>query len=110
MLASRAPDGSRRRFDYGFALTPLEKTLQDRRRVLRLQDRCYAGGYLGTSDPERICHEADRAFFWDVVHPTALRHCGIAYFVERAMADAGVLQRAPSAEEHRAYCEATASR
>lgn len=94
----------------GAVSAPHEKTLHDGRRALRIQEQCYAGGYLGTSDPERICHEADHAFFWDVVHPTTLTHCWIAYFVERAMADAGLLQRAPSAEEHRAYCEATASR
>jgi phospholipase/lecithinase/hemolysin len=104
MLAGRAPDGSRGRFDYGFALAPLERTLRDGRRMLRVQERCYSGGYLGTSDPERICPEADRAFFWDAVHPAELTHCWIAWFVEQELFDAGLLDRASSAEEHRAYC------
>ena len=60
-------NGSRARFDYGFALAPLEKTLQDGRRTMRVQERCYSGGYLGTSDPELVCSEADRAFFREVL-------------------------------------------
>lgn len=104
MLAGRPPDGSRGRFDYGFELAPLEKTVRDGRRTLRIQDRCYSGGYLGTRDPERVCLGAKHAFFWDTVHPTTLTHCWIAYFVERALIDAGLLERAASAEEHRAYC------
>ena len=104
MLDGRAPDGSRARFDYGFALAPLEKTIRDGRRMLHVQERCYSGGYLGTSDPERVCPEADHAFFWDAVHPAELTHCWIAYFVERELVEAGLLERAASAEEHRDYC------
>ena len=104
MLAGRPPDGSRGRFDYGFVLPPLEKTIRYGRRAAHIQERCYSGGYLGTSDPELICPEADRAFFWDAVHPAELTHCWIAYFVERELVEAGLLDRAASAEEHRSYC------
>ena len=102
---ARALDGSRRRFDYGFDLAPLQKTLRHYRSVLTLQDRCYSAGYLGSSDPATVCAEADRAFFWDSVHPTSRTHCWIAYFVARALHREGLLERIPTPEEHRAYCE-----
>jgi len=105
MLAGRALDGSRRRFDYGFSLAPLQKTLRHYRSVLTLQDRCYSAGYLGSGDPATVCAEADRAFFWDSVHPTSHTHCWIAYFVARAMHREGMLERIPTPEEHGAYCE-----
>jgi hypothetical protein len=110
MLAGRAPDGSRRRFDYGFDLPPLERTLRARRQVLTLQDRCYTGGYLGSSDPGKVCPQVARAFFWDSVHPTSRTHCWITYFVARALAREGLLERIPSPEEHRGYCDAQGDR
>jgi phospholipase/lecithinase/hemolysin len=105
MLAGRAPDGSGRRFDYGFALSAREQALRHGRRVLAVQDRCYTGGYLGTSDPGRTCAEAGHAFFWDSVHPTTRTHCWIAWFVARALAREGLLAGVPGPEAYRAYCD-----
>ena len=93
LLAGRLPDGARRRFDYGFALAAHQPTLRDGRAALSVQDRCYSAGLLGTSDPEKVCADADRAFFWDSVHPTSYTHCRIAYFVARAMAHQGWVER-----------------
>lgn len=109
MLGGRAPDGSRRPFDDGFTLAAHEQILRDGRRSLALQDRCYTGGYLGSADPARTCPAPDRAFFWDSVHPTSRAHCWIAWFVARAMAREGLVADVPSAEEHRAYCDAAAA-
>jgi phospholipase/lecithinase/hemolysin len=103
MLAGRAPDGSGRPFDYGFALRDREQVLRDGGHAERLQDRCYAGGYLGTRDPARVCPASRRAMFWDVVHPTSYTHCWIAFFVQWELARAGLVA-APDPEAHRAYC------
>jgi len=112
LLESLPPEGSRPRFDYGFALRPLARELRAGGRSLRLQDRCFDGGYLGTADPTKVCPESKRAIFWDVVHPTSYTHCWMSFFLQRDLAKAGLLAEAPSAEEHRAYCqrEATTSR
>ena len=104
MLTGQAPDGSRKRFDYGFAVDGMEDELRDGRRRVRQQKRCYSGGYLGTSDPAKVCAQARNAFFWDIVHPTSYTHCWVAFFVQRELARAGLLSAEPSAEEHRAYC------
>ncbi len=109
--AGRLPSGDERspraqRFTYGFDLTSLRNTeLRDRRGVIAIQDRCYRGGYLGTSDPQDVCTEEPRAFFWDMVHPTSFTHCWLAFFVERQLAQDGLIAQAPDAEAHRAYCE-----
>lgn len=109
LLESLPPDGSRPRTDYGFALGPLGRDLRAGRRHLRVQDRCYRGGYLGTSDPANVCPEAAGAMFWDVVHPTTYTHCWVSFFLQRDLAKAGLLATAPSVEEHRAYCERAAT-
>lgn len=109
MLQGLAPDGSRKRFDYGFALADLEGEVRDGRRRLRTQNRCYAGGYLGTSDPGNVCAESRGAFFWDMVHPSSYTHCWVAFFFQRELARAGLVAAVPSAEEHRAYCASRAA-
>lgn len=109
--AGRLPSGDEtsprvRRFAYGFDLKSLRSTeLRDRRGVIAIQDRCYRGGYLGTSDPQDVCTEEAKAFFWDMVHPTSFTHCWLAFFVERQLAQDGLIDRAPDAAAHRAYCE-----
>jgi phospholipase/lecithinase/hemolysin len=109
MLRGVAPDGSGRPFDYGFSLREREGELRDGRRRASVQDRCYSGGYLGTSDPGKLCAQSRSAFFWDVVHPTSYTHCWVAFFVERELARAGWLAAAPSVVEQRAYCRERAA-
>lgn len=102
----RAPD-SWRRFDYGFDLAAQRsRELRDRRGVVQIQDRCYQGGYLGTSDPTKVCTARDRTFFWDSVHPTSYLHCWMAYFVERDLAEAGLMPPVRDPRDQRDYCEA----
>ena len=111
ILASRLPaPGSDRkggaRFAYGFDLRSLRSNeLRDRKGVVPIQDRCYHGGYLGTGDPGNVCSEEARAFFWDMVHPTSYTHCWLAFFVQRDLVQAGLLDGEPDAREHRAYCD-----
>lgn len=110
ILAGRLPaaDGTSRRskrFDYGFDLSSLRSTaLRDRRGVITIQDRCYDGGYLGTSDPENVCSEEATAFFWDMVHPTSYTHCWLAFFVERQLAQADLLGSEPDPLAYQEYC------
>lgn len=111
ILAGRLPArGSERaggdRFTYGFDLRSLRSTeLRDRKGVIPIQDRCYHGGYLGTGDPENVCSEEAKAFFWDMVHPTSYTHCWLSFFVQRDLVRAGLLDGAPDAHAHRAYCD-----
>jgi len=105
ILAGRAPGGGR--FAYGFDLRALRRTTaRDRYGVIPIQDHCYAGGYLGTRDPELVCPEQHDAFFWDNVHPTSFAHCWIAYFVARDLARAGLVAEPPGLAATRAYCAA----
>ena len=106
MLDRRAPTGEAS-FDYGFALDALAVELEADGRRLRLQDRCYSGGYLGSKNPAHVCEHSGHAVFWDTVHPSSLTHCWVAYFLQDAFARGGWAP-APSLAEHRDYCLAGA--
>ena len=103
MLDRRSPSEGGAAFDYGFDLDASMVKLDDGRRQLRVQDRCYKGGYLGTDDPTTVCDSVGTAVFWDTVHPSSFMHCWIAYFVQDGFARAGWAD-APSLEAHREYC------
>ncbi|MGH7788935.1 MAG: SGNH/GDSL hydrolase family protein, partial [Candidatus Binatia bacterium] len=107
MIASRALRDRAQRFDYGFDLASLARTLQDAQGAVGVQDRCYRGGYLGSRDPHEICPEVARIFFWDAVHPSAYAHCWIGWFVQTELARHGLRSRAPSVQEARRRCETT---
>ena len=72
------------------------------------QARCYKGGYLGESDPSFVCENAQRAVFWDVVHPTTYVHCWIAYGIHRQMAAASWARPTPDIKEVGDWCGAVA--
>lgn len=97
ILASRLPvSGSERQgsehFAYGFDLRALRSTaLRDRKGAIPIQDRRYHGGYLGTGDPQNVCPEATKAFFWDMVHPTSDTHCWPSFLVQRDLVQVGLL-------------------
>jgi phospholipase/lecithinase/hemolysin len=99
-----APDGSCR-FDFGFAAEQLRHEIKASGHTVRVQERCYQGGFLGTSDPAKVCPEAARAVFWDALHPGTYAHCWLAGFFQMEMVRAGFLKRAPSSEEYRAFCQ-----
>jgi thermolabile hemolysin len=104
ILAGRAPDGSGRSFDYGFALRELESEVGTGRQRQRFQKRCYTGGYLGSLTASSVCAQSASAVFWDVVHPSSYTHCWIAYFVQRELAVAGLAAAPEPASDRRAYC------
>jgi len=103
MLDRRSPSAAGGPFDYGFDLSASEATLRDGQRQLRIQDGCFAGGYLGSKEPSDVCDGAGTTVFWDTVHPSSLTHCWIAYFIQDAFAEAGWAD-APSLQAHREYC------
>ena len=105
MIASRGLRDRRRPFDYGFDLSSLARTVRDRQGAIRLQERCYRGGYLGSSDPQEICPEVARIFFWDAVHPSAFAQCWIGWFFQSELARHGLRPRAPSPEEAKLHCQ-----
>jgi hypothetical protein len=103
MLDRRSPSGEGVTFDYGFDPNASVVKLDDGRRQLRIQDRCYEGGYLGSGDRATVCDGAGATVFWDTIHPSSLTHCWIAYFIQDGFARAGWAD-APSVEAHRQYC------
>jgi len=107
ILAGRMSTSGRatKAFAYGFDLTSLRSTkLRDWRGPIAIQDRCYRGGYLGTSDPQNVCPQEPHAFFWDMVHPDSYTYCWLAFFVERDLVRAGLLEHEPDPREYRDYC------
>ena len=105
MRSGCAPDGSCD-FDFGFAAAQLRHEITASGHTVRLQDRCYQGNFLGTRDAAKVCPEAARAVFWDALHPGTYAHCWLAGFFQMEMVRAGFLERAPTSEEYRRYCQA----
>jgi phospholipase/lecithinase/hemolysin len=106
IFAGRAADGSGQRFDYGFALREMQSELRDGRKRGSFQNRCYAGGYLGSLDSSSVCQTSGSAMFWDIVHPTSYTHCWVAYFVQKELSRAGLAAAPGSVSDQRAYCTA----
>lgn len=97
-------DGSGRPFDYGFSNSGLETTLAFGNQRVRLPERCYEGGYLGSLSDQPVCSRWPNSMFWDVVHPSSYLHCWIAYVVQHEMARRGLSEPPLSVEDQRAYC------
>jgi len=69
------------------------------------QQRCYRGGYFGSSMPSKTCDQADKVVFWDVIHPTTFAHCWTAYLFGMQMSRAGWLEQPPPLQDYKAWCE-----
>jgi phospholipase/lecithinase/hemolysin len=103
VLRGRSPNG-RHAFDYGFVADEPGETIRTRRATIRAQDRCYEGGYLGTSDPRKVCHQAPKVFFWDTVHPSSFAHCWISWLFQNQLMQGGLLAQHPSVQEGKSFC------
>lgn len=97
-------------FDYGFTLAENRETLVHGQQRASFQQRCYSGGYLGSSDPAKVCADQDSALFWDVVHPTTYTHCWEAWFMGKTLAAAKWIAPMPSLQDYRSWCAMVASR
>jgi phospholipase/lecithinase/hemolysin len=84
--------------------------IQHENNQVLLPERCYNGGYLGTSDARLVCDGMEGRVFWDVVHPTTLTHCWQAYFVRQTLAQAGWASPPESIPNHRKWCQRVAHR
>ena len=61
--------------------------------IENISDACYLGGVRWPdSDPEAICDDPDRYFFWDGVHPSTKVHCAYAIEMMRALGEAGLIE------------------
>ncbi len=96
--------------DPGFDLEARRVTLTYADRARSFHRPCYEGGYLGSSHADRVCGEEARATFWDVVHPSSYAHCWQAWFLERALAEAGWVDAPRAPELHREWCRAVSER
>jgi len=105
ILAGRSFLDNGKAFDYGFVMDMLTEELVSDDKILKVPKRCYTGRYIGSVDSDDICHASQRAFFWDVVHPTSYAHCWQAYQVVRELADAGWVGAPPAPAEYRQWCQ-----
>jgi phospholipase/lecithinase/hemolysin len=101
--------GERTGARYGFELAGNRVGLGEGARHAAFQQRCYGGGYLGSTHPEAICDNHARTVFWDVVHPTSDTHSWVAWVVGRALTTAGWIAPLAPIEEYRNWCEHVAS-
>jgi phospholipase/lecithinase/hemolysin len=99
----------RSQLELGFDLSTRFATLADATRRESIPQRCYVGGYLGSSDPTSICPDQEHALFWDRVHPTSYAHCWVARSIAETLARAGWVAQPPPVDAHRAWCEHVAS-
>jgi phospholipase/lecithinase/hemolysin len=101
--------GERTGARYGFELAGNRVRLGEGARYATFQQRCYHGGYLGSTHAEAICDDHARAVFWDTVHPTSYTHCWVAWFVGRTLTSAGWIGPLAPIEEYRNWCAHVAS-
>ena len=102
--AGRALDDADTVFDYGFTLEAQRETLDHEGHLLRLERRCYEGGYIGVINPGPVCESPRSALFWDVVHPTSFTHCWQAYQLALILAEQGWIKQPFDPGAHRAWC------
>jgi phospholipase/lecithinase/hemolysin len=105
MMGKSSGRGRSAAFDYGFELRSREQRVGDTKQGRTVQDRCYRGGYLGSLDPEAVCPDVARVFFWDTVHPTSYAHCWIAWSFAEELAAKGWVAQPPPKQDQRLYCE-----
>jgi thermolabile hemolysin len=96
--------------DFGFSLEQHQQTLVHDGQKATIQQRCYSGGYLGSTNPEEVCSEQENALFWDVIHPTTYAHCWEAWFIGRTLASAQWIAPMPEQAQYRQWCELVSSR
>jgi len=92
-------------FRPGFSLEAQGKRIGNTRPNQMFQERCYQGGYFGSSIPGKICNDVDKVIFWDVIHPTTYAHCWTAYLFGRQMSEAGWMESPPPPEQYKAWCQ-----
>ncbi len=96
--------------DYGFDLQENQVTLLHDQQRATIQQRCYSGGYLGSTNPGAVCATQEKAVFWDVIHPSSFMHCWEAWFIGQTLASAKWIAPMPAQQEHKEWCELVASR
>jgi thermolabile hemolysin len=95
---------------YGFDLSQNTVFLAEGNSSARFQERCYKGGYLGSSDADDVCQDQQHAFFWDVIHPATLTHCWKSWFIGNQLADVHWIAPMPTQQDYRKWCELVADR
>ena len=89
----------------GFDLAERRVPLGDDPGAIQLQDRCYSGPSLGKfASKAEICENAERAVFWDLVHPSSFFHCWMAFDIADALAGAGWIE-SPASRDRSNWCE-----
>ena len=92
-------------FSPGFSLQAQGRLIRDADSSRRFQERCYRGGYFGSSIPGKTCDQANKVIFWDVIHPTTYAHCWTAYLFGVQMSNAGWMASPPPLQQYQAWCQ-----
>lgn len=104
LMTSKGPAGEAN-FDYGI---DLQKSFRDLgapgKQAIKIGERCYQGGYLGSKNPSDICTNPSSMLFWDEVHPTAKGHCGLSFILHYQLSQAGLL-KTPKWQDYQKVCQ-----
>jgi len=104
LMEGKGPNGEPN-FDYGIDMNAsFAKLSAPNKPDIKVGVKCYKGGYLGSSNAADICPNSAKMLFWDEVHPTAVGHCGIAYFLNSLLYKEGWVATQPSFQEYQKIC------
>ena len=91
LMEGIGPSGERN-FDYGINLkASFSKLSSPGKPDIKIGKSCYNGPYTGSTNDNEICKNASEMLFWDKVHPTTKGHRGLAYFINRLLYEAGLV-------------------
>jgi phospholipase/lecithinase/hemolysin len=89
----------------GFDLDSNRVELEGEGMELTIQDRCYSGMTLGLfASSSKVCQQASRVVFWDLVHPSTYFHCWMAYAIGKEFHRLGWTGPMRPMEEQREWC------
>jgi phospholipase/lecithinase/hemolysin len=104
LMQAKGPRGEPN-FDYGIDMNAsFTKLSSPNKPDIKVGVNCYKGGYLGSTKASDICPNSARMLFWDDVHPTAMGHCGIAFFLHNLLYDEGWVASKANFQNYQKIC------
>ena len=104
LMEAKGPNGESN-FDYGIDMNAsFTKLTAPNKPDIKVGVKCYTGGYLGSANAGDICSNSARMLFWDDVHPTAIGHCGLAFYLHNTLYKEGWVATNPSFYEYQKIC------
>lgn len=105
LLNNSGPHGEEG-FDFGIDLKKSFKTLKlSNKKPISIGQKCYLGGYLGSTDEKKVCANPEKMLFWDDIHPTSAGHCWLAYFLHSFLNDQNIIRPLAKFKEYQKLCK-----